>query len=64
MANENTDNLSDINTSELNSFNIDSPANDMPNKADDFFEALDRKVNQGILERLRCKVNKYLKPQK
>tara|TARA_R110000824_G_scaffold263310_5_gene452040 strand:+ start:202 stop:1086 length:885 start_codon:yes stop_codon:yes gene_type:complete len=50
MANENTDNLSDINTSELNSFNIDSPANDMPNKADDFFEALDRKVNQGILE--------------
>ena len=48
MANENTDNLSK--SPEMNDFNIDSPENNMPNTADDFFEALDRKVNQGILE--------------
>ena len=47
MANVNTDNLS---TNELNDFNIDSPDNNTPDTADDFFEALDRKVNQGILE--------------
>lgn len=47
MANENTDNLS---TNELNDFDIDSPDNNTPDTADDFFEALDRKVNQGILE--------------
>jgi len=34
----------------LNDFNIDSPENNTPDTADDFFEALDRKVNQGILE--------------
>ena len=48
MANENTDNLSK--SSDLNDFNIDSPENNTPDTADDFFEALDRKVNQGILE--------------
>ena len=48
MANKNTDNLSK--SSELNDFNIDSPENNTPDTADDFFEALDRKVNQGILE--------------
>jgi len=48
MANENTDNLSK--SSDLNDFNIDSPGNNTPDTADDFFEALDRKVNQGILE--------------
>jgi len=48
MANENTDNLSK--SPEMNDFNIDSPENNTPNTADDFFEALDRKVNQGILE--------------
>ena len=48
MANENTDNLSK--SSDLNDFNIDSPENNAPDTADDFFEALDRKVNQGILE--------------
>ena len=48
MANENTDNLSK--SSNLNDFNIDSPENNTPDTADDFFEALDRKVNQGILE--------------
>ena len=47
MANENTDNLS---ANELNDFDIDSPDNNTPDTADDFFEALDRKVNQGILE--------------
>ena len=47
MANENTDNLSE---NELNDFDIDSPDNNTPDTADDFFEALDRKVNQGILE--------------
>ena len=47
MANENTDNLSE---NELNDFDIDSPENNTPDTADDFFEALDRKVNQGILE--------------
>ena len=48
MANENTDNLSK--SPEMNDFNIDSPENNTPDTADDFFEALDRKVNQGILE--------------
>ena len=48
MANENTDNLSK--SPEMNDFNIDSPENNAPDTADDFFEALDRKVNQGILE--------------
>jgi len=48
MANENTDNLSK--SSDLNDFNIDSPDNGAPKAADDFFEALDRKVNEGILE--------------
>ena len=47
MANEKTDNLS---TNELNDFDIDSPDNNTPDTADAFFEALDRKVNQGILE--------------
>ena len=47
MANENTDNLSE---NELNDFDIDSPDNNTPDTADDFFEALDRKVNQGILQ--------------
>jgi len=45
MADNNTDNLAIL---ENNS--IDSPENDMPKAADDFFEALDRKVNEGILE--------------
>ena len=45
MAEQKTDNLSDS-----KDFDIDSPKIDMPNTADDFFEALDRKVNQGILE--------------
>jgi hypothetical protein len=45
MADNNTDNLSML---EDNS--IDSPDNGAPKAADDFFEALDRKVNEGILE--------------
>ena len=38
----------DINNWEDNS--IDSPDDSSPKAADDFFEALDRKVNEGILE--------------
>jgi len=45
MADNNTDNLAML---EDNS--IDSPDNGAPKAADDFFEALDRKVNEGILE--------------
>ena len=45
MADQNTDNLAIL---ENNS--IDSPDNEAPKAADDFFEALDRKVNEGILE--------------
>ena len=45
MADNNTDNLAIL---EDNS--IDSPDNGAPKAADDFFEALDRKVNEGILE--------------
>ena len=45
MAEQKSDNLSDS-----KDFDIDSPNVDMPDTADDFFEALDRQVNQGILE--------------
>ena len=45
MADQNTDNLA-----MLEDTSIDSSENDMPKAADDFFEALDRKVNKGILE--------------
>ena len=45
MADQNTDNLAML---EDNS--IDSSENEAPKAADDFFEALDRKVNEGILE--------------
>ena len=45
MADQNTDNLAML---EDNS--IDSSENEAPKAADDFFEALDRKVNKGILE--------------
>ena len=45
MADNNTDNLAIL---EDNS--VDSPDNGAPKAADDFFEALDRKVNEGILE--------------
>ena len=45
MADQNTDNLSILEDS-----SVESPDNEMPKVADDFFEALDRKVNQGILE--------------
>ena len=45
MAEQNTDNLS-----ALEDLSVDSPESEMPKVADDFFEALDRKVNEGILE--------------
>ena len=45
MADQNTDNLA-----MLEDTSIDSSENEAPKAADDFFEALDRKVNEGILE--------------
>jgi len=45
MADQNTDNLA-----MLEDTSVDSPENEAPKAADDFFEALDRKVNKGILE--------------